>query len=572
MKRIFIGILLSISLNNINAQSFAWAKKGGLWAYDYGYGIATDGSGNVYVAGKYEQNANFSGTVLPCQGNHDIFVAKYNPLGGLIWIRTAGGPAGDYAHTISCDGNYVYIAGEIEGSNSLIKFQGSAITLKCKGNNDIFMAKYTLTGNLVWAKRAGSSSDDKALGISYDNSGNVYICGYFTNTVTFGSTTLTGFGDNDIFVAKYDPNGNCIWAKKAGGGGKDEAKSIRIDATGNIYICGKYKYSANFSGQILSNPDSKSNAFIAKYSSNGTLLWARQAGKSWNDVAWSLTLDNSGKIFVTGEFSSSIKFGTLPTLYTSGNADVFVVCYNANGDALWAKKAGGGMNDRGRGIGTDGNNIFITGQFGKNSTFGSIAKSAVDNSDIFISGLSNSGTFLWVSSVGGPADADETLGFESGNAVCAQPSGNVYATGSMLNGGIFGSTSLPAFSRTDVFVTKIFAPAQQKDADSTDAGLCRDTICLDMGLKTFTDEKHVSERAFNIFPNPGTGLFTLEMNFQYEDLFEITIFNSFGQEIDKKMLSAPSKTTIDLSEREKGIYFVDIILRTERKILKVILE
>ncbi|MFN6037184.1 MAG: SBBP repeat-containing protein, partial [Bacteroidota bacterium] len=113
----------------VRAQQFSWAKKGGLWAYDYGYGVANDSYGNLYVAGKYEMNANFSGVVLPCQGNHDIFLAQYSPSGNLNWIRTAGGYTGDYATCVSVDkNNFVYTAGEIEGTNALIKFQGSPIT------------------------------------------------------------------------------------------------------------------------------------------------------------------------------------------------------------------------------------------------------------------------------------------------------------------------------------------------------------------------------------------------------------------------------------------------------------
>jgi hypothetical protein len=144
MKKLCIWILMNVSFFNVIAQNFNWAKQGGSWAYDYGYGVCTDNVGNVYTAGKYEMNANFSGTILPCQGNHDIFVAKYSPSGDLIWIRTAGGESGDYALSIACDGNYIYVGGEIEGNNALIKFIGSPITLNCKNLNDIFLAKYSL--------------------------------------------------------------------------------------------------------------------------------------------------------------------------------------------------------------------------------------------------------------------------------------------------------------------------------------------------------------------------------------------------------------------------------------------
>jgi hypothetical protein len=242
MKKLYFLMLLNAAFTHINAQSFAWAKREGLWAYDYGYGITTDNSGNVYVAGKYEMNANFSGTILPCQGNHDIYVAQYSSSGNLNWITTAGGVLGDYAEGVATDGNNVYIAGEIEGSNKTITFENSPITLQTYSLNDIFVAKYDVSGNLAWARSAGWYQNEKALGVTCDNSGNVYICGFFGDTAKFGNTFIygTGTGGRDIYIAKYDANGNFQWVRQAGSMGRDEAKSIKCDAAGNVYICGMY--------------------------------------------------------------------------------------------------------------------------------------------------------------------------------------------------------------------------------------------------------------------------------------------------------------------------------------------
>ncbi len=448
----------------LHAQNYEWAKREGQGAYDYGYGIANDKSGNIYLAGKYEMNAKFSGVTLPCQGNHDIYVAKYSPSGSLTWIRTAGGVSGDYAHALACDGNYVYITGEIEGTGT-IKFIGSSITLAGKGSNDIMLAKYDLNGNLLWAKSAGSIYDDKPQGVACDNAGNVYVTGYFNNKAVFGgTTTITGFGGYDMFLAKYDAAGNFLWVKKAGGTGRDEGKGVKCDAAGNVYVCGMFKGTANFSGQYFTAPNGYWDMYLAKYAPDGTLLWVKTAGGNWDEVAWAVTVDDSSKIFIAGEFNSTIKFGGI-SLSTSGQADVFVACYDSSGGIIWAKKAGGPLIDRARGIGCDGQNVFITGQFGSNAVFGSTTLHAVDNSDIFTAALNNSGNFIWAKYVGGPADAIESLGYESGDAVCAEASGNVYVTGALLNGGVFGNTTVNGYGRTDVFLAKIktsAAPAANK--------------------------------------------------------------------------------------------------------------
>ena len=456
MKKIYLSILFNLFLYTIGlSQNFSWAKREGLYEYDYGYGVSTDNSGNVYVAGKYEQKANFSGTIIPCAGNHDIYLAKYTASGTLLWIKTAGGPNGDYAQALACDGsNYVYIAGEIEGS-STINFEGNSNTLKGKGDNDIFLAKYDLEGNLLWAISEGGSGNDKAVGVSYDAAGNIYICGQYEGTVTFGGKkTITANGDKDMFVAKYDSNGKFVWVQNGGGPGKDDALGLKSDAEGNIYVCGKYKNGAVFGSNTLNCTELYYSAFLAKYDTNGDLKWIRTGKSDYDDLAWGVTLDNSGKIFIAGEFNAYAVFGSMG-ISTTGQNDIFIACYDASGNIQWLKKAGGSDVDRARGIGCDGSNIYITGQFGGTGYFGSTTLKGADERDIFMASLTNEGDFRWALSVGGKADATEDLGYESGDAIFADKAGNVYATGALLDGGTFGETSLSAYSRTDMFLTKI---------------------------------------------------------------------------------------------------------------------
>lgn len=466
MKKFNLIVLLLITMSTY-AQQFQWAKRGGLWAYDYGEGISTDPYGNVYIAGKYEENAIFSGVTLPCQGNHDIYTAKYDPYGNLLWIRTGGGPSGDYAHAVCTNSTNVYISGEIEGSNTTIKFPGSSITLTAWGNNDVMCAKYDLNGNLIWAKRDGGYNNEKAQGVAVDPNGNLYVCGYYENTTDFGNNWFGCAGAQDAFLVKYDANGNFQWVRHMGGPGRDEGKGLKCDAAGNVYMCGMYKNGCNFMGQYLSAPNGYVNAYLAKIDPYGNLKWVRTGGGNWDDVGWALTIDNYGKIFMTGEFNADANFSG-QHVYTSGSADVFVACYLSDGTLSWVKKGGGTQVDRARGIGTDGNNIYVTGQFGGTAYFGSSYRTAVDGSDIFMACMNNSGTWMWMNAAGGPADdPTETLGFESGIAICAQANGNVYATGAMLNGASFGGTYLSPYSRTDVYITKLRNGVAAREAEES---------------------------------------------------------------------------------------------------------
>jgi hypothetical protein len=561
-------MFLNVSFINIWAQTVAWAKKGGLWAYDYGYGIANDRSGNLYVAGKYEKNANFSGVVLPCQGNHDMFVAQYSPSGNLNWIRTAGGPSGDYAHALACDGNFVYVAGEIEGSNTKVVFPGSSATLTTKGNNDVMLAKYSLSGSLIWARSTGAYNSEKALGITSDQQGNIFICGYFKYSTKFGSVTMSGAGDNDVFIAKYDPNGNFLWVQKAAGPGRDEAKAIQCDAYGNVYICGLYSNECKFGSQTLYSINNSYEMFVAKYSSSGSLLWVKKGGGKYSDIAWGLALDKYNNMYVAGEFNSSANFSGI-TINTTGSQDVFVAKYDLNGNIKWIKKAGGSSSDRARAIACAGSNIYITGQFGHTAYFGPHTKYAADGSDIFTAGLDNNGNFKWVSTAGGPADAYEELGYESGNAICAETSGNVYSTGSMLNGATFGSTHLSAYTRTDVFVVKILSPSTRESeelfaSNEEEAGNEPEVLA--------NPQIREDIRELKVYPNPGEGIFIMEITSKENVEYDLTVFNSLGQVIEQMKVTAPVVTNMDMSDKERGIYIFEVSNATERHRKKIILR
>lgn len=554
MQKIYILIIFSIQFIGLHAQNFDWAKREGLWAYDYGYGITTDNNGNVYVAGKYEEiNANFSGTLIPCKGNHDTYVAQYSPTGTLNWIKTSGGLSGDYATGVATDGaNSVYIAGEIEGWGETIWFEGTSDTLRVEGSNDIFLAKYDLSGNFIWAKRAGGFDYEKALGIAYDPTGNVYISGLFRDYATFGgNTTIYSNGNNDMFVAKYDTDGNFLWVQNAGSTGRDEAKGVICDAAGNVYVCGMYSDGITFGTQTLTSPNGYFNTFLAKYSPTGTLDWVKTGGGDYDDVAWAITMDNAGLIYITGEFNAYAMFDAIP-LVTSGNADAFVACYDQSGNVQWASQAGGTQPTgngvtRARGIGCDGTNLYITGQFGGTATFGAYSLVAADSSDVFFAGLSNSGVFLAASSVGGVADSLETLGYESGNTICANASGNVYATGALLDGGDFGSISYTELGRTDIFITKI---SQLTGVNTT----------------------HVNTINLPVHPNPGTGNFSIDLSYFSGQKYSARILNYLGQVTYQQEGYSASTLKIDLTKEEKGIYFIEIKTEAALSRGKIVLQ
>jgi hypothetical protein len=548
MKKVYLMLVLNSLFTTLSAQSFEWAKREGRWAYDYGYGIASDMDGNVYVAGKYEGDSDFSGTTVVSAGNHDAFLAKYSSAGSLTWIRTAGGVNGDYAHSLATDGtNYIYVAGEVEGSGDIVSFPGSSITLTTVGDNDIYLAKYDMDGTLLWAKSAAGYGGEKALDVAYDTAGNVYICGYYTDPVMFNSSnSIAGMGLHDMFLAKYDANGNLDWVKHAGGPGRDEALSVACDQAGNVYVGGMHKDSAVFESVVLASPNGHLNAFIAKYASDGTMSWVKSYGEDYDDVVWSLAVDNSGDLLASGEFIGYVLFDAT-ALTSVGACDVFVTKLDGSGNVVWAKQAGGMLVDRARGLGTDGTNVYITGQYGSTANFGSYPLVSADSSDVFMASLNSSGDFRWATSVGGVADSVETLGYESGIAISADASGYVYATGSVLDGGVFGSTTYDEYGRADIFVAKL---AQ------VGAGVNVQEIASGAG----------------IYPNPATSMITLQLDAQQYGQAEVCIYNAMGQCVYTHKNTGSSKLEIDLTAKERGMYFLQLRTASSIHQQKIILQ
>jgi len=556
MKKFYTFLFTLVFAAGASAQDFEWVRSAGLWAYDYGYGIQTDAQGNVFVAGKFEsQNAVFGDTTVPCAGNHDVFVAKYANNGDFLWVRTGGGPGGDYAHAMALDaqGN-VYLAGEIEGNSN---FGNVAVTAN-PGTDDIFVAKYDNNGNLAWVKSYGGYSRDDARAISIDNTGNIYICGIFRDNAFFDSQTISAASPNidDVFVAKLDNNGNTLWVHGIGGAGDDTGKALDVDAAGNVYVTGGFIGTASFGSQSLTAPNGFRDMYLGKWDTNGNLVWVVQAGDDWDDVGWGLTVDNLGNSYVTGEFHANAAFGTHTITAMTSSGDAFIAKYDPLGNAQWAQRFGGGLSDRGRAAAIDANNVYITGEYAGTATSGSYSVTSADSGDIFIASFNNTtGAAGWIVAPRGPADAYEDLGYEGGNAIWADGSGMVYVTGSFLDVDTFNWMPMETFTRTDMFVGKInpnIPPGQS-------------TVGVIEGPIT----------SIGVVPNPTNNIVTVNFAAAKQGDYTVAITNSIGQVIHSetfKNFSGQYIDKIDLSVYGKGIYLISVSGAGSRQVQKVVVQ
>ncbi|MDZ4121955.1 MAG: SBBP repeat-containing protein, partial [Candidatus Cloacimonadaceae bacterium] len=274
-----------------------------------GRDVTTDLLGNCYVTGDCNGYVYFGSTLI--YAFTDLFVTKLDPNGNWLWAKKAEGVGSDSGTSISTDasGNS-YVTGYFSDS----AYFGS-ISISSGGSHDVFVVKLDTSGNWIWARRAGGTSADAGTGIAVSSNGNSYLTGHFQGTASFGGSSLTSNGNEDIFIAKLDSAGNWLWARKAGGVSVDHGRSIALDNSGNSFVTGYIGGSATFGASSLSG----GGLFVTKISSSGDWLWAKQAfGQGGGN---GISTNGNGYCIITGSFENSVSFGGV-TLLPNGDQDV----------------------------------------------------------------------------------------------------------------------------------------------------------------------------------------------------------------------------------------------------------
>ena len=452
---------------------YAWAKAMSGTENDSGYSLAIDGSGNVLVSGYFAGTADFdpsAGTAnLTSAGDKDIFVAKYTSSGVYAWAKAVGGTGADVGYSLALDGSNVVVAGSF---SSTVDFDPGAGTtnLVAGATNNGFIASYTASAgafnSALLLGRHLTATNVSSRAIVKDGSGNLYVTGNFGGTVDFdpsaGTANLTSAGGNDVFVAKYTSSGVYVWAKSMGGTGDDYGISLAIDGSGNVVVTGYFNGTADFDpGAGTANLTSAGNTdiFVAKYTSSGVYVWAKAMGGTAGDTPFSLALDGSGNVVVTGNFNGTADFdpsAVTVNLVSAGSNDVFVAKYNSSGEYVWANRMGGTNTDQSMSLALDGNgNLYVTGYFNATVDFdpstGTANLTSAGSFDIFVAKYDASGNYVWANRMGG-------TNVDQGNSLILDGSGNVLVSGYLIGTADFdpsaGTANLTSAGSQDIFVAK----------------------------------------------------------------------------------------------------------------------
>lgn len=388
-----------------------WAKNyQGNNSYVAANSVAVDSIGNILVTGSF--GGNFltidNTTLTNNNGYPDIFIAKYDPSGNLLWAKSYGGWFYEYGTSIAVDiNNDVLVTGYFYADT--LKLDNITLlnpNMGCFG--DVFVAKLnSTTGNTMWANRAGGYGKDIANCIATDKFGNIYVAGetQVSTPMNFGSINLSASGFSGMFIAKYNNNGQILWAKKAGGTFKDAFYDLVTDNNGDIYATGRYNGNAIFDTIILPYMG-WDDSFVCKYDTNGNVVWAKSIMTSQNDLATKICHDhNNGTTYVSGFTENPFLIYGTDTIDTQHG--IFVLKLNAQGDTLYFDIGISSGYARSSVISIDDqNNLHLSGNYTSKSM--AFAQNSILNTDQVVSNYTTD-IFIAKNNINGYVTATNSL-------------------------------------------------------------------------------------------------------------------------------------------------------------------
>lgn len=449
----FLLIILPFFTHAQDLQ-FDWVRTTAGTLSDYSIANGSDGAGNVYTVGTFSGTADIDAGpgvyTMTSQGSSDIYIAKHNANGQLIWARQIGNDHGQnegLRKMITDIAGNIFITGSFYGTLDFDPGPGVS-NLVCTGlGYAAYLLKLDANGNFVWAKNIAQSDYGN---IGYDVtqavSGNVYVLGTFKGLTDFDpgpgtfmiNSTNTG---QDIFISKFDAVGNYIWTKRFTGTQGQVGYSIRTDVLENVYTTGLFYGVSDFDpGPAVYNLTANStitgswaDAYVSKMDANGNLVWARQFDGAFGQEGFSLTVDPAGDIVITGVFAGNTDFDPGPGTFilNTSNQDIrsFIVKLDPGGILKWASQFGGtNAVVHARSVACDAQgNIYLTGMFINSADFdpGSTVfelNSQGSSNIIFIAKLKPDGSFAFAKQL---ATSSYSLAF----CITVDAAKNVYVSG-----------------------------------------------------------------------------------------------------------------------------------------------
>ena len=544
---IIVTFLLLSSESLAQVATFDWAFSMGSPTFDKGSDVVSDGNGNVYVTGKTSGSIDFDpgpDTVLVPAGvgfNSSFFIQKLDSDGNLLWAHAMGNgywQAGE-AVAVTPDGG-VLIGGTFTSVVDFDPGPDSVIVTWGGGTNDAFILKLDADGIFEWVGAISGEEDILLNDLTLDPDGNILITGSFEGSADFDPSSnqhqLESNGWVDIYLAKWDQDGNFIWATSAGGWHVDHGYSVCTDAVGNVFVTGDYSYHADFdasAGIDTVTSISSSDVFIQKLNSNGEHQWVRSIGGHNGDLGTSIITDQNGDVIISGKFAGVTDFDPGPEVFEldpNGQWNGFLQKLTTDGAFIWAKAFFGDMAGQLTDLSLDqNNNIYAAGGFEGTVDLdpGPATLEAVSTgqTDSYFMKLTGNGELLWALPYGGESH-------DIASAIAIDFEGSIYQTGMFFGTMDFDpgpGVELDSSQTPNIYVTKL----RQENFLSAGEGMRNSEL--------------------SVYPNPSTGFFTVATE-QSTDYNELVISDLHGTVVHSFQMN--HGTEVVYLELPSGCYFL----------------
>ena len=541
--RFMLFFICASPLLQAQAPDWQWAvTTGEQVTANFAKDISTDASGNIYMTGYFNSaTIEFGSIALTKQGTSaNIYIVKYNASGTALWAHNYGTTSYNESWGVAADaaGN-AYITGNYRGAS--ITFGAFTLTNFNTDVDGIFVVKYDTAGNVVWAKNGtGAALDKESNDIAVDAAGNVTIAGYTSyGTFSFDGAVLNNPHNGNLYVVKFDTNGNVLWSTSQTVNSQNRADGVATDVDGNTYISGYYNYSTIYGLPYTTNM----NAFLVKFDQQGNMLWAVSPNATSDTVyGFDVFAGSNGKVIITGSFNSTVlTIGTtvLTNASTNGSPDIFIAQYDNAGNFEWAKSGGGNKWDRGYKVVSDAQgSVYLSGYFASQTvTFGSLSLTKSDDYTelSFITKYSATGDEAWALKV----DKTTTGSTSANGGLACDANGNIFLAGTARDDVAFGSAT---FEDGGIFLAKL--------ASGT------------AGLNT------ASAVSALLYPNPVKDV----LNIEYKENFtKINIYNTLGQIVFSADINPGTSSSVNIAQLPAGYYMAELSgkgVTTTKKILK----